>query len=152
MPEYYRNSKKEQGGVLYFRDANFTLSAPYSQLAGSIYLNNSNIISDTFNIGDYGKLYVSTSGNNALIESQNTTFSSESTIGKRIIIVSDDLASDTIERVFLKSYNDIADTNSLLFDVVEGKYVPNDSNMEQILPNIRNFWGQNAPTNLGILG
>ena len=50
------------------------MNAPYSQISGSILLNNSKITGENFNIGNHGKIYISTSGANSEIVSNNTSF------------------------------------------------------------------------------
>lgn len=98
---------------------NYIMNAPYSQISGSILLNNSNITGKNFNIGNYGKIYISTSGANSSIASYNTSFG----INSKIIIYTDSVAENITNRTILTSENTIKDSSGLQLNEDTGEFI-----------------------------
>ena len=98
---------------------NYIMNAPYSQISGSILLNNSKITGENFNIGNHGKIYISTSGADSLIASDNTSFG----INSKIIIYTDSVAENITNRTILTSVNTIKDSSGLQLDEDTGEFI-----------------------------
>ncbi|MDB2550588.1 autotransporter outer membrane beta-barrel domain-containing protein [Rickettsiales bacterium] len=105
------------GSFPYIED-NYTASAPYSQLAGSLTLNDSNVTTENFNLGDHGTLKINTSGNSGITATNNMSFTNNS----RIIISNNSLLGDVTNHIFLTSSNNITNADNLIFDTIDGSW------------------------------
>jgi hypothetical protein len=94
---------------------NTTASAPFSQLSGTLILNDSKVEAENFNLGDYGtlKINITDSTKDSGVEADNISFTTNS----NIIIKNNNSTYDTSSHTLITSTNSIKDAKDLAFDI-----------------------------------